>query len=373
MMFTKESLVGKTWVPVSANVVVEPLDPTIRLALTSHVRLIHDQGVVRQIDLGGKIASLDLESGQRVTALLAQLDGTRTLDEAARALGWDLEDTVDAAQDLYLLAALHSVGETTVQAFAFFQHVSTLGRGVQARLGTGTSHAGLLLNQLMSGRPSRRLLLGYLVELYHIVTRAALHINPTINLAPDERVRAMLCEYLSDEFWHGQWQRQGLRAAGLTDEQIDRSDPLPGTLAALDRLRCVAGTDLLAYAACISTGEGSGDQEVDRVRHRYELFARSGVLPMEAIAPFRDHEIADCTAGHFSYCSEIFAEAPPLTHRHQDAIRRAMLSYLRCFEEQHRQIEDFYGSDEDGPAMFSGDWIPPREVERRRPRTSEPI
>src|SRR5436190_16882064 len=98
--------------------------------------------------------------------------------------------------------------------------------------------------------------------MYHIVVRASLHIAPTINIAPNERLRMMLCEYLADEYWHGLWLKKGLNAAGLTDEEIERSDPLPCTLAAIDHLRVAASNDLLAYAACISTAEGEGKQDI---------------------------------------------------------------------------------------------------------------
>ncbi|HWU87180.1 MAG TPA: rhodanese-like domain-containing protein [Kofleriaceae bacterium] len=350
----------RTWAPLSPSVAVAPLDPRVRLELATHVRLIHEDGAVRKIELGGRIASLDAEDGQRVAALLGRLDGARTLDEVSRDLGWALDDTIEAAQDLYHLAVLENAGDSPIQALSFFQHVSALGRGVQARIGEDTYHTGQFLADLMGGRLHRRLVLGYFVELFHVVIRAALHISPTINLAPNQRLRMMLSEYLGDEYWHGLWLRQGLRAAGLTDAQLDGSDPLPGTLAAVDRLVFTAHTDILAYSACISTGEAAGEAEMERARRKYETLVRSGLLPEEAIAPFRDHELADCSAGHFSYCAEFYAEAAPITRPHQDSIRRAMLAYLRCLEEQHREIERFYGENEDGPPVYTAGWTPPR-------------
>jgi pyrroloquinoline quinone (PQQ) biosynthesis protein C len=356
-VLTKQ-VVERTWEPVSVGKLVDPLDPRTRLRLAGHVRLTHVEGDIRTIDLGGRIASLDVENGQRVTSLVALLDGARTLDEVSRQLGWDLDETVDAAQDLYRLAVLENVGDTPIEALTFFQHVSALGRGVQARIGEDSQGTGQVLARIMSGRSSRRLVLGYLVEQFHVVVRAALHISPTINLAPNERLRMMLSEYLGEEYWHGLWLRQGLVAAGLTEEQIDRSDPLPATLAAVDRLQVAASTDILAYSACISTGESAGESDLERAQQKYELVARAGLLPEAAIKPFRDHDIADCVAGHFSYCAEFYAEAAPITRQRQDAIRRAMLSYLRCLEEQHLQIERFYGDDA-GPPMYTFGWVAP--------------
>jgi hypothetical protein len=360
-LLTKEELVGRTWASLSGTVAIQPLDPQTQLALASHVRVERAAGVVRKLDLGGRVAGLDPESGQMVGSLLDQLDGRTTLADAARALDWDVADVVDAAQDLYHLAALENVGDTTIPAVPFFKHVSALGRSVQARI---AEDAESLFANMMTGKPTRRLLLGYLVEFYHIVIRASQHISPSINHAPNLRLRMLLSEYLGDEYWHGLWLRKGLRQAGLTDQQIDASDPLPATLGAIDRLRAESSSDLLAYAACISTGEGAGESEIERLQNRYGALAKHGLFPEGVIEPFRDHEIADCSLGHFSFCAEMYAEAPPIGRQHQDTIRRAMLAYLRCLEEQHHQIARFYGTDEDGPPVFTGGWTPPAPVGR---------
>lgn len=355
----------RTWTPISASAVIEPLDPRVRLELAGHVRLTREDGAVRKIDLGGRIASLDAEDGQRVAALLGRLDGARTLDEVSRDLGWNLDETIEAAQDLYHLAVLENAGDSPIQALSFFQHVSALGRAVQARIGEDTYHTGQFLAELMAGRLHRRLVLGYFVEQFHVVMRAALHLSPTINLASDQRLRMMLSEFLGEEYWHGLWLRKGLVAAGLSDAQIDGSDPLPGTLAVVDRLAFTAHTDLLAYSACISTGETGGDADTERARRKYDTLIKSGLVPAEAIAPFRDHELADCAAGHASYCPEFYAAAPPIARPHQDSIRRSMLAYLRCLEEQHREIERFYGEREDGPPVYTSGWTPSRHAAPR--------
>jgi pyrroloquinoline quinone (PQQ) biosynthesis protein C len=347
----KNEVIGRTWAPLAGQIASEPLAPHTRLRVTNHITAIRTDELITKIDLGGKLASLDADSSRRVTSLFARLDGARSLAEVAGDLGWSLEDTTEAAQQLFELAVLENAGDTPIDALVFYRHVAALGRGVQARVTERSSYVGLV-----EQRPTRRLLLGYLVETYHIVVAAALHIAPTISLAPTLRLRMMFSEYLGDEYWHGLWLRKGLVAAGLSELEIDSADPLPATLATINHLRCIASTDLLAYAACISTGENLGVGDAEHVRRRFDAFTKHGVLPDAAISPFRDHEVVDCEAGHQSYCAEVFADSSPLTHAHQDAITRAMLHYLRCLEAQHREVEQFYGSNPEGPPVYSAGW-----------------
>ena len=40
----------------------------------------------------------------------------------------------------------------------------------------------------------------------------------------------MFSEYLAEEYWHGIWIEQSLRAAGLTDDDLNRAIPLAGRI-----------------------------------------------------------------------------------------------------------------------------------------------
>ncbi|HTE49415.1 MAG TPA: hypothetical protein VK698_00970 [Kofleriaceae bacterium] len=326
------------------------LDGSTQLSISPHVRVERELSAIRRIHLGDRVISLRPDDGERVARLFDKLDGQRTLTEVAEDLEWSEEEAIDAAQDLYGYAVLNNVGDASVPPLLFFKHVAALGSSVQARLAGADS----MIGSLMEGKPSRRLLMGHLIELYHVVDAASTHISPAINLAPNDRLRMLFCEYLADEYWHGRWLRKGLLAAGISEEELDRSDPLPGTLAVVHFLRIKSATDLLAYAACLSTAEAQGEGEVARVHRRYQMFDKDGLLGEDVIAPFRGHEIEDANSAHLSYCSEPFVEAAAIKRPHQDAIRSAVLLYLRTLDEQHRQVARFYG-DPQGPACFRAD------------------
>jgi pyrroloquinoline quinone (PQQ) biosynthesis protein C len=343
--------IERSWTPRVPDASVDPIDPSTRLAVCKHVRLTEKEQRISRIDLGGRVLALDAESGERATRLLRHADGSRTLAEIAQALDWPLDEAIDAAQDLYLLAVLKNVGDTPVPALTFSTHLDNYVKAVQVRM----SESIPSLLEALEKKPSRRLLLGALVENYHYVAAAASHISPAIAKATDENLQMMFSEYLSGEFWHGRWLKQGLLAAGLTDGQIDGSDPLPSTLATVNCMRWFASTDLLAYSACLAAGElEGGAKAAERTSKYFDALVKLGLVAAEVVEPFRQHALEDCSADHHSYASEAFVLAPPLTRAQQDAIRRAVLQYQRAVGEQQLQIVQFYGGPGETP-FFSAD------------------
>ena len=146
-------------------------------------------------------------------------------------------------------------------------------------------------------------------------------------------------EYLSDEYWHGVLLREGLRAAGLSDGDIARADPLPANLAVISFLRLTAMIDPLAYAVCLTAGESLGDTAAT-ANQRYDHMAALVGEPI--VAPFREHHLIDLTNAHSSLSGEIFAELPPLTRLQQANITRTVRQYHQFVIEQCIQIPRYY-------------------------------
>ena len=194
---------------------------------------------------------------------------------------------------------------------------------LQARLGEAV--------QQLVPESTPRTVIGGLIENYHFVIANAAHVSPAIVSAPTERVRMMWSDYLSDEYWHGVWLRQGLRAAGLSDDDIARADPLPSTLAVINFLTLTSMVDPLAYAICLTAGESLGETKGIASR-RYDDMA--ALVGEEIVAPFREHHVVDLDNHHNAVSAELFVEVPPLNRRQQDAIYRAVLQYHQFVIEQ---------------------------------------
>jgi hypothetical protein len=342
--------VERTWRSLTEETPLEPLDPQSRLSPSPHARFVRENGRLTRLDLGGRVVRLDEADGERIDAFVGRLDGKRTLIAVAEALGWPVDETLDTAQELYLFAAVHHVGDAPVPALTFSHHLDQYVKAVQVRMRESVPS----LLDALERAPSRRLLLGGLVETYHLVNAAASHISPAIARSPNTNLQMMFSEYLAGEYWHGLWLRQGLRAADISETDLDRCDPLPGTMAAINCLRWAASNDLLAYSACLAAGElEGGARSAERVEHYFDALVKLNLVSEEVIRPFKLHTLEDCGADHHSYASEAFAISPPLTRAQQDQIRRTVLMLQRSVGEQQLQIVRYYGGD--GPPFFTVD------------------
>jgi hypothetical protein len=342
--------VARTWHSLTDETPLELLDPRSQLARSPHAQFIEEGRRLQRLDLGGRTVRLDEAASERIAAFLSQLDGTRTLAEVANLLGWAIDETQETAQELFLVAAICQVGDVPVPALTFSKHLDNYVKALQVRMRDKVPS----LLDAVERAPSRRLLLGGLVEIYHLVSSAASHISPAIARSPNHNLQMMFSEYLSGEYWHGLWLRQGLVAAGISESDLDRSDPLPATLGTINCLRWAASTDLMAYSACLAAGEQEGGaKSIERTERYFDALAKLNLVPEEAIRPFKLHTLEDCGADHHSYASEAFAISPPLTRAQQDHVRRSVLMMQHSVAEQQLQIVRYYAGE--GPSFFSAD------------------
>jgi hypothetical protein len=278
-------------------------------------------------------------------------DGRRTLAEVAREAGIEPALAVDLLSRLYAEGLICETGPAPVPPLLFLEHARSLClRWRRARL----APTGGLEAAFAEGAYSRRLAIGYLLEVTHIVRGAAGHIAAAIAHAPDERLQLLLSEYLEDEYWHGSWMEQALRAAGLSEDDLARALPLPATLAVLNSWRHAAQTDLLLYGGLIAITE-SGPDETTQVEALFRKTLAQGVLPEAAWRPYFEHAFGDGVADHLAHGRAIFAAAGPLARPRRDALRRLLLLHTEGLVLQEHALLDFYSAAE-GPAVHDLDW-----------------
>jgi pyrroloquinoline quinone (PQQ) biosynthesis protein C len=205
---------------------------------------------------------------------------------------------------------------------------------------------------MVRGTLNKRLVVGYLVEEYHLVASAASHISPIITATDNERLRMMFCDYLGGEYWHCLLLKKGLLAAGISEDELAAADPLAGTLAVINLQRHIARTDILAYSACLSINEGGDQRSATAFEQMYDLLTR--FVPPEALAPSREHAVLDFEDAHETLGAEPFVEELALGAARQRAIYRAVRARIHTQGEQHREMAAFYGAP-DGPLVHSYD------------------
>jgi TENA/THI-4/PQQC family len=359
MDHTMSNTIGKTWESRVANAPKGPLDLEFRPRLLPEISFLFDGKSLQAVKLidgpseldpslmaTDAVIPLEGERRERLEKIHSFLDGTRTINQIATQCDLNRELCSRFIQELYEQGIVEDAAARPAPPLSFYNHAVTLGRRESLRQLSRSPMA----QHMLRGTLTKRLVVGYLVEEYHLVSSAASHISPVIAAAPTAHLRMMFSDYLSGEYWHCQLLERGLLAAGLTKEEVAASDPLPGTLAAINLLRNSARTDLLAYSVCLSINEGGDVRAAAAFSQMYDLIGQ--FVSPEVLAPSREHAELDFEDQHESLGAEAFVDEVTISSQRQDAIYRTVMATAGTLLEQHRQMAAFYGAAE-GSLAFS--------------------
>lgn len=232
-------------------------------------------GILQSIDLGWCEYQFSGAAAGNFAQVLDLCDGDRTVTSIAESLQAPPAKLAALVTALYKRGIVRDTSEQEVPADEFQEHMVAFGRTERTKM----AHEA----DLLGSRPHRRQLLGSLVETYHFVSSASYHLGAAVAHAPDADLRDVLSWLFVEEWRHGKDLLKGLLAAGLTEDEVRRSRPLPGTQSVINFLRALAATDLLSYAICATVNESPKTDKA--IKESWDALAASGVLPAEAISP----------------------------------------------------------------------------------------
>jgi pyrroloquinoline quinone (PQQ) biosynthesis protein C len=151
--------------------------------------------------------------------------------------------------------------------------------------------------RMMSGKGSKRLFTGWLIELYHYTKNANRHMPLSCATAREKAIKQLRAKHYAEEWNHYHYFMKALKALGFTEPQIANSVPLPMTLALSNFMRQAAREDVLAYSICSAVLEGT---TVDRKTYNpyYEKAAELYDVPRGAIQPIYAHLDLDVQYQH---------------------------------------------------------------------------
>jgi pyrroloquinoline quinone (PQQ) biosynthesis protein C len=332
-----------------AEIPTLPANPDMKPALTGVCTYAAIDGEVPCVESARRVTEIeDVEDRRILARLLPECIGQRTVRELGPIVAVAEGRLAEIVATLYELGVVRDAASLPIGGVAFNRHLSSLASPTYFTLAQRVGlHARLVAS------PPRRLLLGWLVESHLFIRAAAEYLSVAVSTAPSDRTRMLVSDYLSSEFWHGAWVREGLLAAGLTAATLDEASPLPGTLAVINALRTLAATDFHAFAAvlCLHESpaiEGAGEAVADF----WAAVSASGALPDAALAPFREHHLIDCAEAHGSIAEQLFLEKSLVSGEEQRRITRAVLAHAHTLAAWFRQTLDFYAEPE-GPAVFT--------------------
>ncbi len=166
--------------------------------------------------------------------------------------------------------------------------------------------------RMMSGRGSRGLFVGWLIELYHYTKNANRHMPLACAHTREKPLKLLRAKHYAEEWNHYHYFMKSLKALGFTEEMVRDSVPLPTTLALSNFMRQAAREDVLCYSICSAVLEGT---TTDRGTYNpyYTKCAELYDIPKEAIRPIYQHLDLDVQYQHSDLFLEILKNVPEVT------------------------------------------------------------
>ena len=236
------------------------------------------------------------------------LPTTRTIDELRTAVGMDEAKLTRFAARLAEAGLLYKKADvlTELSGEAFHKAFSKL---LPSWLSEAFSHP--FWDKMMSGRGSKRLYTGWLIELYHYTRNANRHMPLSCAHTREKAIKGLRAKHYAEEWNHFHYFTKSLNALGYSKETIAESVPLPMTLALSNFMRQAAREDILAYSICSAVLEGT---TTDRSSFNpyYETCAKLYDVPREAIEPIYAHLDLDVQYQHSDLFHEILSKVPSI-------------------------------------------------------------
>jgi thiaminase len=173
--------------------------------------------------------------------------------------------------------------------------------------------------RMMSGKGSKRLFTGWLVELYHYTKNANRHMPLSCAMAREKPIKQLRAKHYAEEWNHYHYFMKALKALGFTEADIAPSVPLPMTLALSNFMRQAAREDILAYSICSAVLEGT---TVDRRTYNpyYEKAAELYDVPRAAIQPIYAHLDLDVQYQHSDLFLDILNTVESLSNERASTV-----------------------------------------------------
>jgi pyrroloquinoline quinone (PQQ) biosynthesis protein C len=263
----------------------------------------------RKLRLSDRIVELGDKEFDWYQKVAAWLPTVRTMSELSRDLGMDEAKVPKFLAALEGSGLLYRVGDApaTMTGVEFHKRFSTV---LASWLTEAFAHP--FWERMMSGKGSKRLFTGWLVELYHYTKNANRHMPLSCAMAHEKPIKQLRAKHYAEEWNHYHYFMKSLKALGFTEPQIADSVPLPMTLALSNFMRQAARQDILAYSICSAVLEGT-TTERGTYSPYYNKSAELYGIPKEAITPIFAHLDLDVQYQHSDLFKDILEHVPTMS------------------------------------------------------------
>lgn len=335
--------------PVTSPYFEDSLHPETILKKSDYaLPIIVDDNDIIGFDLSWRKIEFLEEDIELCSILYPLIDGQTTLGDIAKYSGLEQEKVFDFLQFLFKIAAVDNISTENVPAISFHDYIASLGRMLKQQL---LDRVDLIPDD--RSQISKKLLIGYLIETFHVVSSSSNHMSQIIAHTTSGRLRFLMTSYAHEEYLHGEMLKKGILASGIREEHLSHVFPLPETNGIINFIVNMARISPLWYGAFLAITEMPiGLPEVFNNRSKeWDMVEGLGVLPTEAFAPFREHDKIDLDARHGAHSVEFFLGKDIVSHEEQEFVRKNVIYYMKCLESAYSAIKAYY-MNPDNPQLY---------------------
>jgi pyrroloquinoline quinone (PQQ) biosynthesis protein C len=266
------------------------------------------------------------------------LDGRHTIAEIMFRTGVGQEYVVAIVEAFHDLGLMQRRGEVEmIPTDEFLQQVEASCVMWARQINYHELFSGLVEHRL---RPE--IFLGMLIETYHHVHSAPVHVGTAIGSATIPRHREILARYFIEEHDHGRLFVETLSRLGMDPAQVRAAHPIIASMSMLHMLCAIARSGSFNYLTSTALFEARAD-EVEESEASMRRIATSYGFDPGALDPILEHMHLDVAAGHAGLLAEAMKGQRYVS---ADAAHQAvnwMHDLKHSFDQVHDGIVQYYG------------------------------
>lgn len=286
------------------------------------------QGVTIDVDGG------DESIGNLLNALIIGGKSPETLKYEHPELSEQIEDIIAQLDNNYLLTeSSYLPVKDTLSGKEFCNLIKRYTNAWHTKLGTSA-----LYEVMKNGSASRTQLIGFAIEYYHIVKAAPCVIAPALSQNCPRPVFEGIKQLFLEEHDHDKLLLKALSVAGISEEKVRETTPLPGTFSVYCTLGTFARQHLLSFISSLFLFEEPYPEFNEKFVENCKIVG----LPDEFWKPIVGHSAVNEEGGHHLITDELLEHISAISPEEARVTLIHIMTLLETMKLWDSQICDFY-------------------------------
>ncbi|MDJ0734776.1 MAG: pyrroloquinoline quinone biosynthesis protein PqqC [Nostocaceae cyanobacterium] len=197
----------------------------------------------------------------------------------------------------------------------------------------------LFFQKMVDGTITREQLIGYALESYHVTHLCPRLLAPSLANYESKKTQKLLQEFFVSELYHDRLLENSLTSVGITQEQLQRMQPLPMTFAVTSSLGVFAQQHPLSFKAALLLFE----QDDKNFHELFKAACEAKDLPANFYKPMLLHAGINEEGGHEDITGVLLGEIAYVSPQEQLLVKKNMRILMESMVLRTNEILDYYG------------------------------